>query len=182
MLEEAKGVVQAQAQQGAEVGALFVGAVDLAGPGHRVVHVSVFRGDIEVAQQHQLRVRRQFLRYPGAQRVQPAHLVGELVATRSLPVGEVAANHAHAGHRARDHARLLVGKARDVAHGVGSVHARQQRHAVVGLLPEPLRPVARRLDLRGRELVVRELGLLQHDGVHRVGGQPVQQLRQAHGQ
>ena len=40
-----------------EVASLLGRAMDLAGPGHRVVDVAVFRRDVEVAEHHELRVR-----------------------------------------------------------------------------------------------------------------------------
>ena len=80
---------QAQANERAEVLAFFGRAQDLPGPGHRIVDVAVFGRDVEVAHQHQPRVRRQLRAQPIAQRLQPAHLVLELVAVRCLPVGQV---------------------------------------------------------------------------------------------
>jgi hypothetical protein len=88
LLEQAEGVVQAQPDQAAEVLALLRRAVDLAGPGHGVVDVAVLGGDVEVAHQHQARVRGQLGAQPLAQRVQPAHLVGELVAVGAWPLGK----------------------------------------------------------------------------------------------
>jgi hypothetical protein len=57
LLEEAEGVVQAQPSR-LEMRAFLGRAVDLPGPGHRVVDVAVFGRDVEVAHQHQLRVLR----------------------------------------------------------------------------------------------------------------------------
>ena len=69
----------------------------------------------------------------------------------------------------------------DALHVAGRA-ARQQGDAVIGFLAEPLRAITRSLDLGVRKLVVGELGLLQHDGIDWVLGQPGEQLRQAHGQ
>src|SRR5690606_39736405 len=51
LLEVAKGIDEAGVDQGSKTLALGFGAVDLARPGGRVVHVAVLGRDVEVAQQ-----------------------------------------------------------------------------------------------------------------------------------
>ena len=162
-------------------------AVNLVFPADRVVDVAVGGRDVVVAHEHQVRVAGELVLDPGVERFEPGHLVDELVAVGRLAVGEVGSDDAHAAkrgmrHRGSDDARLLVGEPRDVAHRVDASLPAQQCHAVVGLLPEPLRLVAGRFDVGLRELVVRELGFLKHQGIDRVGRQPVKQLGQADGQ
>jgi len=118
LLEQAEGVDQPLAAQRAEVGPLLGRAVDLAGPGHRVVDIAVFGRDVVVAHQHQARVARQFGGHEGLQCVQPGHLVGELLAARRLAVGKVGTDHPHAVHRGGNHPRLRVVEARQIAHHV----------------------------------------------------------------
>ncbi|MEX8517795.1 MAG: hypothetical protein AB3X44_04635 [Leptothrix sp. (in: b-proteobacteria)] len=60
--------------------------MNLASPGDRVKHIVVFRGDIEVAHQHQLRVLLQIFRQPALQRLQPGELVDKLVSVRSMVI------------------------------------------------------------------------------------------------
>jgi len=191
LFEQPERIRQPEGTQLLEMRTFFRRAVDLSGPGRGVMDVAVLGRDVEVTHQHQLRVALQFGGDKTPQRVQPAHLVDELVAVRRLAVGEVGADHAHitgwARYRGGDHARQLVIEARDVLHDLARrARAAEQRDAVVGLLAVEHDLVARSLDLGLRELVVGKLGFLQHHDVHRaVGGlrcQPVQQLRQAHGQ
>ena len=54
LLEQAKGIVQAQPQQRLEVVALFGGVVNAFCEPHRVVAVAVFRRDVEVAHHQKL--------------------------------------------------------------------------------------------------------------------------------
>jgi hypothetical protein len=74
---------------------------------------------------------------------------------------------------------LLVRVVRIVAHHVGERMARQDRHAVVGLLAAEGDLVAGGLDLGLREFIVGELGLLDAEHVDRIGGQPLQQVGEA---
>ena len=59
----------------------------------RVVGVAVFGCHVEVAQQYQPGVHCEFRAHLFAQRVQPAHLVGEFLAAGLLPVDEIAIDH-----------------------------------------------------------------------------------------
>jgi hypothetical protein len=88
LLEEPEGVRAGPGRAGPGNAPLLGRAMDLPGPGHGVVDVAVFGGDVEVAHQHQLRVRGQLGAHPVAQRVEPAHLVGELVAVGACPLGK----------------------------------------------------------------------------------------------
>jgi hypothetical protein len=128
----------------------------------------------------------QFCVKPGAQRVQPFHLVDELVAVGGLPVGKIGADHAHPLHRAGDHTGHVILKARDVAHHIARALPAQQGHAVVGFLAKKINLVARRFNGLARKLVIGGFGLLQNQGIDGLLGslllQPVQHLRQAHRQ
>ena len=124
------------------------------------MHIAVFGRDIEVTDQHQRRVSNQFVGDPALQGLQPAELVLELVAVDRLAVGHIGADHPNPVDRGRDDPGLLVGVTGDVLHHVSGGQSSQQGDAVVGLLPEPLRRVARRHELGMRKLVVGELGFL----------------------
>ena len=157
-------------------------AEDLPGPRDGVVDIAVLGCDVVVAHQHESRVAREFVAHPVPQALQPAHLVDELFAVGRLAVRKVGADDAHASHRACDHARLLVLQPRDVPHHFQRRLAADERHSVVGLLPEPLHLVPGRPHFSVRKLVVGKLGFLQHQHIHRVGLKPIQHLRQAHGE
>ena len=134
-----------------------------------------------------LRVLLQLLAHPFAQGVEPAHFVGELVAARRLSVGKVGADHAQRAQRrvlvsGRDDARHVVFKAWDVFDDRCTLALGDQGHTVVGFLAEPVGLPARFGKCGRREFVVGELELLQGQHIDRLGSQPVQHLRQAHGQ
>ena len=177
--EAAEAVDEAQVEQAPEGGALGVGTEDLAGPGGGVVHVAVFGSDVVVAGDDELRMRAQLVFDPAGQRVEPGQLVRVLVAADRLSVRHVGGDHAHAVDGRRDQPLLLVGKARVADDDLGRGLAREQRDAVVGLLPRERHLVTGRLDLGARELVVLKLGFLQADHVGLRDRQPVEQLRQA---
>ena len=83
------------------------------------------------------------------------------------PFGHVRGDHAHVADGRREHALLRVLEAGDSGRTSRRAAAREDRDAVIGLLPEHARLVARRLELGVRELVVLELELLQADDVGR---------------
>ena len=160
--------------------AFFLGAVDRALQAHGVPDVAVVKGDVVVAHQHQIGVGHQLFTHPTAQAFEPFHLVFKLVAAGLLAIGEIGANDPHALHGARDHAGHVVIKAGDVFDHIRGRGARQQGHAVVGLLTKPLRLVACIQKGLGGKLVVRHLQLLQHQYIDRVGAKPIQHLWQTH--
>ena len=184
--------MQPQVDQRLQVGAFFCGAVDGLSHALRVPHIGVVKRDVVVTHQHQARVLGQLGLHPTAQRLQPTHFVGKLVAPRRLPIREIRANDAHrftvwASVGARDHARVLINKAGDVFDHVGCGGACDQRHTVVGLLAEPLCLVARFSQRGRRKLVIGHFQLLQGQHVNRgacgcLRRQPVEYLWQAHGQ
>jgi len=179
LLEEAEGVDQAEVLQRAEGGAFGRRDVDLVFPVG--VGVAVFGGDVEVAGQHQVLVRLEFFAQPVGERGEPAQLVLELVRAHRLAVWEVAAHDAHTIDGGGDDALLLVLEAGDVAHHAGLVDRlrAQDGDAVVGLLADEDGVVAGGLELGDREGLVLELELLQAERVGLVGGEPVEDLRQA---
>ena len=158
---------------------LYVGAVDLAGHRDRIKDISILRRDVVVTHQHQAWMLGQFCAQPFAQRVQPGHLVAELLTARRLAVGEVRAHHAQISHRRGDHPCLRVVETGDVPDHIAGLATRQQGHTVVGLLAVPDAVPAGCSDFGVRKLVVGELGFLQHQHVGLVQRQPVEQLRQS---
>ena len=168
------------------MGALLGGAVDGFAQAFRIPHVQIVKSDVVVAQQHQLRKALQLGAQPGLHGFQPAHLVGKLVGAGGLTVGKIGVHHAQrlavgGGIAAAEHARHVAVHAGNVAHHILRFFARDQRHAVVGLLAEELAVVAGIGDRLQRKLVIGQLGFLQRQNLHfRVGGKPVQHLRQAH--
>ncbi len=181
LVEQAKAVLEARGEKRAKRGALGVGAQHLPGPQRRVVHVAVFRRDVEVAHHGDVRVAGQDIAQIRRGRRAPVELVAVLVGVDGLPVGDVEIDDAHAGDRRRDDALLVVRKPGNAHGDVGhrKPFAGEDGHAVVGLLPGEMRGVAGGRDVHDRKLVVFELGFLQADDVRLVRGQPRQQARQA---
>ena len=186
LLEHAVGICQPQRQQGLEMCALFSGVVNGFAQTHGVVRVAVLRRHVEVTHQYQARMRCHFGAHHVLQCLQPAHLVGKLFGARLLSIHKIAIDQPQRAcggvQRGSDHAGLLVPKARNVAHHIAQRVAAQNRNAVVGFLPEGGRFIARGLERIVRKFVVGELELLQAQRVHRVGGQPLKHLGQAHRQ
>src|SRR3546814_5488744 len=93
---QAEGVVQAQRRQAAQGVAFGGGGEDVVVvPDGRVVHVAVVGGDVEVAQHHQPRVRRDLGREPVVHGVEPAQLVGVFLGAHVLAVDHVQVDDAH---------------------------------------------------------------------------------------
>ena len=162
-----------------------------AGQAHRIPHVQFVKGDVVVPQQNQMGVLLHFALDPSTQRLEPTHFVDKFVAVGCLTIGKIAANHAQLPARTigvggGNHARQLVFKARNVFHHRSAGLHRDQGHPVVGFLSKPLGLVTRIGERRQRKLVVTQFEFLQGQDVHApfgfLRGQPVQHLRQAHGQ
>ncbi|MNS46147.1 hypothetical protein D3C72_786320 [compost metagenome] len=189
LFEQAERIDEAHRDQRLE-GVAFLGRDQvLALPLGRIVHVAVFRGDVEIAEQRQLGVARHFLAQPAGDGLEPVELVDELVRIERLAVREVGADQAHIAVGGGHHALLGVLVAGDVAHHVcGHRHgavAGDDRHAVVGLLARVDAMEAGRLEFGQRVLVVGQLEFLEAERVDgRAGGvlrgEPLQHLWQAH--
>ncbi len=186
LVEHAVCIGETQLQEALEVGALFHGVVDGVFQAHGVEGVAVFRRHVEVAHEHQPGVGEQFFPDPSVQRVQPEHLVCELLRARGLAVHEVAVDEPERAlgrvQRRCDHACLGVFVAGDVAHHVAHGRAAQDGDTVIGLLPEAHGVVAGGFEGIVGEFFVHQLEFLQANGIHGVVGQPGQHLGQPHGE
>ena len=153
----------------------------------RVMGVAVVQSDVEVAHQHQARRALDLPGQPVAQAVQPLHFVGKLVAVRRLAVHKITIDQTQRAVRCLygggDHARLFIGKTVYVFSDIVQRQAADDGHAVVGFLAEH-RTVAVAGVLQGlqRKFFIWDFQLLQTQHIYRVGGQPVEHLRQPHGQ
>lgn len=180
LLEAAERIDEAEFDQLREVRALLRRHEVLAFPFRRIVHVAVFRRDVVVAEQRELRVALQLGAQPRLQRVEPLHLVDELVGVERLAVREVGGHDAHAVDRRGDHALLRIVEAGDVAHDVRFVDdervAREDRDTVVGLLAREPAAVTGRLEIGAREFLVRQLQLLQAQYVGAALREPVEHV------
>ncbi len=103
-------------------------------PGFGVVHVAVFRRDVEIAQHDEVRMARPFRSDVLTQRVEPAQLVGKLVRADRLAVRHVDVDDAQAPERSRQHAPLFVIEARNARDDVGGGIAAEDGDAVVSAL------------------------------------------------
>ena len=139
-----------------------------------------FRGDIEVAGQHQLRAGGQLFADPGLQCRQPGQFVRVFFAADGLSVGDVGADDTNAIHRGSEQPLLWIGKIRVAIFDVARRLARQQGNAVVGLLPGENDLLTRCLNFPLREVVILELGFLQAHDIRLMHSKPFQQLWQAH--
>ncbi len=114
------------------------------------------------------------------QRVEPAHLVGELLAAHSLPVRKIGGHDAHVLDGRSDHALLRILEAGDIAHDIGFVDAQaiayQNADAVVGLLAGEPAFVADGRKFSDGELVVGEFEFLQAQHVDATRRQPVDDM------
>src|SRR6185437_175524 len=96
----------------------------------------------------------------------PAELVGEFLGIDGIAVGQIERADTQVAERRLEIARLLVaGIARQAHQQVARRLLRQQRHAVIGALPDCLGVVAQALQLQRREIRGRAFGLLQADDV-----------------
>jgi hypothetical protein len=77
---------------------------------------------------------------------------------------------------------LLVCEARNVARHVGDWQAREQGDAVVSFLPVADQIPAGSLQFGARNLFVQAFDFLEAEYVYRIGGEPAQQVWQAHTQ
>ena len=141
------------------------------------MHVSVFRGDVEVSGQNQLRVLGQLFAKPGFQRRQPGQFVRIFLAADRLPVRNVGADDADAIYCCSDQAFLRIRKMWVAVGDIGRRLTRQQGDAVVGFLPGENNLIASRLNRLLREVVVFELCFLQANNIRLLRRKPFKQLR-----
>ena len=113
--------------------------------------------------------------------LQPAQLVGVFLGAHVLAVDHVEIDDAYLAHGGRDRPRLRIVEARDGDLHVGDAPvARQDGHAVVGLLAVEHAAVTGLQQGVVGEAVVLQLGFLQPHHVGREFRQPLLQLRQPH--
>src|SRR5262245_58038692 len=86
LLEESEAVVQSDVEQRLERRTLGLGAVDLAGPQHGIVHVAILGGHVEVAGDRERAMALQFVAQHVGERRVPRELVRELLRADRLPV------------------------------------------------------------------------------------------------
>jgi hypothetical protein len=168
-------------QELAELGAALGLEQGVPGPGLRVRGIPRLRDHVVVAAQHQRLLQAQQRLRMGDEPVHPGELVGEFRGAERIAVGQVDRGDAHHAAVGRDHAfevaRLLV---RRVA-GQAPAHVleralREDRDAVVGLLPVGDDVVARALHLGARKALVDRLQLLEADHVGLGGFQHLQEV------
>src|SRR5438132_1098007 len=150
---------------------LGVAEHDLAAPLLRVPDVAILRGDVEVAAEHHRLVGLGGSLEEGVEAAIPVELVRVLVRADLLAVRPVNAHDREAGDTRHQEAPLgvlaLVWEPSRDRLGAG---AREDRHAVVGLLTGGQGRVAEPRELGERELVVGDLRLLE---AHDVGPPPL---------
>src|SRR2546429_290151 len=157
--------------------ALGVAEHDLAAPLLRVPHVAVLRGDVEVAAEHHRLVGLGGGLEEGAEAAIPVELVGVLVRADLLAVRPVDTHDREAGDTRHQKASLgVVALVREPSRDRLGAGARQDRHAVVGLLTGDQGRVAEPRELGERELVVGDLRLLE---AHDVGPPPLEPREEA---
>ena len=84
--------------------------------------------------------------------------------------------------RGREHATLFVVEARNARDDVGGGVAAEDGDAVVGALAAERGIPAEGLQVGRGKIGIGQLGLLQRDGIDRVGREPLGQVRQAYPQ
>ena len=95
-----------------------------------------------------------------------------------LAIWNIGADNPHALNRGRDDALLLIFEQGIVLDHIGNRMARQNRHAVIGLLACIDHLIAGGIDVGYREFVVGQFGFLQTQHIYRIVGKPLQYLRQ----
>jgi hypothetical protein len=148
------------------------------------VYVAVLGGDVEVAQQRQLRIVREFGGQPAVQRGQPLQLVGEFIGAGRLAIGEIAAHDAASGHGGGNHTLLRVVEAGDILDDRVVLHcqrgARDDGYAVVGFLARKHAGVTGGGQFGHGEFIVGQFQFLQAYDVDAALLEPVEQVAQAY--
>ena len=153
--------------------------MDLALPRLGVVDVAVFRSDVEISEDRELRMPRQLIPQPLAQSRIPLELVLVFVRADGLAVGGIQAHDAHAADGRRNDALVLVDEPWDSRLHVVERAAGQDRDTVVSLLPRKCSRITRGRQFVARKFRVLELKLLQAHHVRLRGVQPVDEMAEA---
>ena len=150
-------------------------------PTLRVIHIVVGRGDVEVAQQHELGVLGELVAHIFGERGEPLAFVGEFGAVERFAVYAVNIDYADAVDGGGNHALLwVVGQRGQACLHVVQLVAADNGNAVVGFLPCPCGVPAHHAKGGGGVFILFQFQLLQHQYVGLVAGEPVAHLRQAH--
>src|SRR6185437_2005061 len=165
-MEDAERIDQAEVEEGAEAAARFRTAQRVVAPAGGIVDVIVGRHDVVVAGEHERDLAGEQALGMRLEPRHPAKLVGEFLGIDGIAVGQIERADTQVAERRLEVARLLVaGIAGQADQHVARRHLRQQRDAVIGALTDRLGVVAEALQLQGREIRCRALGLLQADDV-----------------
>src|SRR2546423_488119 len=105
---KAKGIAQTDLLERAKSGAFFLGTHDGAAPKRGIMHVAIFRRDIEIAAYNHLRERFLRLHDAIAQLNEPLQFVMERRRTDCLAVWRVNGKYAHAVDRRCNHSSLRI--------------------------------------------------------------------------
>ena len=145
------------------------------------VAVGIGGRDVEIAQQNQFFMSRQFVAEKFGQGGKPLFFILEFRAVQGFAVDAIDIDDAHAVDGGGDDAALqVVGQGGQAGVYVLRFAAADDGDAVVGFLAAPNAVPAHHLQGGGGEFVLVELEFLQNEDIGLMVGQPVLHLRQAH--
>src|SRR3990167_840609 len=177
---QAERVAEAPGEQAPEGRALGLARHDLAAPPLGVPDVPVLGRDVDVAADGDGGPGGGAGGEKGAEAPVPVELVGVLLRADLLAVGAVDVDDPEPADVGDQQPALgVVAVVRERARHLGRLRAGEDGHAVVRALAGDEHPVAERLELRAREVLVGDLDLLQAHDVRPAALEPGQQARQA---
>jgi len=169
-------VAKAHLFECAKSGALVLRTHNGAAPENRIMHVAIFRRDIEIAADNN--IAKNLLRVGDAipKLNKPSQLVLESRGTDGLPIRGVNAENANISNRGSDDPglRIFAGGAQR-CFAVLQMLSGQNRHAIIRFLPVENAAVSRGREYQFRKLIIAAFRFLQADDIRLFPCQPFEQ-------
>lgn len=171
----AQRVAEAYLFECAKSGALVLRTHNGAAPKNRIMHVTIFRGDIEVAADSNIAKNLLCIDDAIPKLIKPPQFVLERERADGLPIRGVNAENAHICNRRSDDPGLRIfARGAQRCFAVVQLLSRQNRHAIIRFLPVKKTAVSRGREYQFGKLIIAAFRFLQADDIRLFLCQPLE--------
>src|SRR5690349_8449249 len=170
-----QGVAKAYLLECAKSSALVLRTHNGAAPKNRIMHIAIFRRDIEVAADSNIAKNLLCIDDAIPKLIKPSQLVLERERANGLPVRGVNAENANISNRRGDNPGLrILARGAQSCLAVVQLLSRQNRHAVIRFLPVKKTAVSRGREYQFGKLIIAAFRFLQADDIRLFLCQPLE--------